>query len=500
MNVIVKINNTERTNLIDWESFGIEDNINEQPNLCNFTIRVYEGQNFKPAISDVIEVFDDTLKIFGGKIIRVGSSSSGDLNFYEVEAKDYTLDLDRILVTERFDNKTGNEVVTYIISNYLAGSGVTHVNTNCPITINVIVFDQTSISKCLTELCELLNYSWYIDYDKDIHLFAKNDKPAPFNLTDENDSNYIRDSLVVDSDLSQLRNVVIIEGGEITSDNPRTSTQAGNGSKKSFATDYKFSDKPTVKVNGVAMNVGVDFLDNDVGFDCLWNFNEKYIRFVNAPASGAVIEISGKYLIPIMVQVEDEMSIAQYGRFEFSKVDKNIKSAEEAKMYGEAQLGAYAFTIREGAFRTYESGLSSGQTIQVNLSNRNIAESFLIMRVSLKMLTASHGEWTAELATMRTLGIISFLQKLLIDQKKKLTLNEDVVLKKYYVINETVEVAEEIGLKIIDHIEETVEVTEEIMNDPFGAGVPPDFVVAPYKPTSNTDPKREFKLDRCTLG
>ena len=500
MNVIVKINNSDKTNLIDWESFGIEDNINEQPNLCNFTIKVYEGQNFKPMISDIVEVYDDVLKIFGGKIIRVGSSSSGDLNFYDVEAKDYTLDLDRILVTERFDDKTGDEIVAFIVSNYLIGAGVTFANSNCPIPISVIVCDQTSISKCLTELCELLNYSWYIDYDKDIHLFAKNDKPAPFNLSDADDNNYIRDSLVVDSDLSQLRNVVIIEGGEITSDYPRISTQVGNGNKKSFATDYKFADKPTVKVGGVVVNVGVDFLDNDTGFDCLWNFNEKYIRFINPPANNAVIEISGRYLIPIMVQVEDESSISEFGRFEFSKVDKNIKSAEEAKMYGEAQLGAYAFTIREGAFRTYESGLSSGQTIQVNLTNRNIAEGFLIMRVSLKMLTASHGEWTAELATMRTLGIISFLQKLLIDQRKKITLNEDVVLKKYYVLNETANVAEDITVKIKEQDYQAVGMEENIIKDPFGAGVSPDFVLAPYVPTGQLDSKRELFLDRTILS
>ncbi|MEI8360941.1 MAG: hypothetical protein WCG01_02340 [bacterium] len=500
MNVIVKINNSDKTNLIDWESFGIEDNINEQPNLCNFTIRVYEGQSFKPSISDTVEVYDGVLKIFGGRIIRVASSSSGDVNFYEIEAKDYTLDLDRILVTERFDNKTGNQVVSFIITNYLVGSGITGHNLNCNISITTIVFDQLSVSKCISEICELLNYSWYIDYDKDIHLFAKNDKPAPFDLTDADSTVYIRDSLVIDSDLSQLRNVVVIEGGEITSDNPRTTTYVGNGSKKSFPTDFKFSNKPTVKVSNVAVRVGVDFLDNDADFDCLWSFNEKYIRFVNAPANNAVIEFSGKYLIPIMVQVEDEISIAQYGRFEFSKVDTNIKSAEEAKMYGEAQLGAYANTIREGSFRTYRSGLSSGQTIQIDLANRNISENFLIMRVSLKMLTASQGEWTAELATMRTLGIISFLQKLLTDQNKRLVLNENAVLKKYYVLNEEVGVSEDISLKIKMADVQSAGISEDIIKDPFGAGVRPDFVLAPYVPTSQTDPKRELCLDRTTLN
>ena len=101
MNIAVKINNTDRTNLIDWESFAIEDNINEQPNLCNFIIKVYEGQNYKPEISDTVEAYDGLIKIFAGKIIRVGNYGEGDVTFFEIEAKDYTLDLDRILGSYR---------------------------------------------------------------------------------------------------------------------------------------------------------------------------------------------------------------------------------------------------------------------------------------------------------------------------------------------------------------------------------------------------------------
>ncbi len=499
MNIILKINGDEKTNLVDWESFSIEDNINEQPNLCNFTIKVFEGQSYKPEISDVVEVFDGSIKIFAGKIIRVGNLAEGDVIYYEIESKDYTLDLDRILVIERFENKTVNEIIAYLVDNYLVGSGVTYNNVNCDLEVNVVVFNNLSVSKCLSELCELFNYSWYIDYEKDIHFFAKNDEPAPFNIEDGS-NNYIRDSLSIENDLSQLRNVVIIEGGEITSDNERTKTHTGDGNQKSFATDYKFSSKPTVLVNGVEKTVGVEFLNNDTDFDCLWSYNEKYVRFVSPPSSGDSIEISGYYLIPIMAQVEDNASISKYGRFEFRKIDKSIKTTNEAKQYGEAQLSAYANTIREGGFRTYDSGLSSGQTISINLTNRSINESFLIMRVSLKMFTATEGEWTIELATLKTLGMIGFLQSLLVGENKKVTLNENAVLKKYYLDYQDVEVDEEVGL--VSEMEDfkNIEVTESIEKDPFGAGVRPVFVLAPYVPTGHSDPEREFCLDTGELS
>lgn len=499
MNIIVKINGEEKTNLVDWESFGIEDNINEQPNLCNFTIKVFEGQSYKPEISDIVEVLDDTTKIFAGKIIRVGNYAEGDVVYYEIETKDYTLDLDRILVIDRFEDKTVNEIISYIVDNYLAGTGITYNNVNCDLEVMVVAFNNLSVSKCLSELCELFNYSWYIDYDRDIHFFAKNDEPAPFNIADGSD-NYIRDSLSIENDLSQLRNVVIIEGGEITSDNERTKTHTGDGSQKSFATDYKFSKKPTVLVNSIEVTVGVEFLNNDEDYDCLWSYNEKYIRFVVPPLRADVIEISGYYLIPIMAQVEDNASISNYGRFEFKKIDKSIKTTEEARQYGEAQLSAYANTIREGEFRTYNSGLSSGQTISINLTGRSINESFLIMRVSLKMFTATEGEWTVELATLKTLGMIAFLQSLLVGENKKVSLNENAVLKKYYLDYQTAQVDEDINLASEKEDHQTIEVSELIEKDPFGAGVRPIFVLAPYQPLGHSDPKREFCLDTGELS
>ena len=176
MNIIIKINGEEKTNLVDWENFGIEDNINEQPNLCNFTIKVFEGQSYKPEISDIVEVFDGATKIFAGKIIRVGNYAEGDVVYYEIETKDYTLDLDRILVIDRFEDKTVNEIISYIIDSYLAGSGITYNHVNCDLEVTVVAFNNLSVSKCLSELCELFNYSWYIDYDNDIHFFGSSRK------------------------------------------------------------------------------------------------------------------------------------------------------------------------------------------------------------------------------------------------------------------------------------------------------------------------------------
>ena len=137
----------------------------------------------------------------------------------------------------------------------------------------------------------------------------------------------------------------------------RTENFVGDGTKKTFALGHKFKEKPTVTVNSVAQTVGIDFLDEDTDYDCLWNFNEKYLRFVVAPGNGLAGTAAGIPLIPIIIQVESDESIIDQGVYEFSKIDKTIETKEEAKQYAVSQIEAYALTIQEGSFKTYDSGL-----------------------------------------------------------------------------------------------------------------------------------------------
>jgi hypothetical protein len=494
MDIAVTIESVDKTSLIEWLTFSIEDNINDQPNLCKFRIKKHSGQTYKPDVNDEVIVTDGATKIFAGKIKQIQETQAAKILYYNITCKDYTDDLDRILVTERYENMTVNDIIDDINTNYLAGMGITIVNVDCAITVGTISFNNLSVSKCLQLLAQQTNYSWYIDYDKDIHFFAKNTELAPFNLNDAG-GYHIFDSLQIKEDITQLRNVIIVRGGEKISDSPRSKYHTGDGSQTTFNTDLQFAETPVVTVGGVPKTVGNEFLDNDADFDCLWSYQQKYIRFVAAPAAAAAIEFNAKYKIPIYVYEEDPASIAQYGRYELYKEDKGIKSSDEAVQLADAQLEAYAGDVREGSFRTYTSGLVSGQTININLTDRGIDEDFLIQRVSLKMRSYNSGEWTAELATLRTIGIINFLQSLLLTNAKTIEVNEDQILEKYAHDYQSVQVTEEIALVTPKQDYQNAQVTEDIQKDPFGAGVAPTFVLAPYTPSGQTDEKRTGRLN-----
>ena len=494
MLINVTINSIDRTDYIDWESFRKEDNLNSDVDTCSFSTKKMIGGDYRPNAGEEILVMDGATKIFAGVIVHIEENQDGQLLYYSVECKDWTQYLDGTLVVEDYENMSVADIIADMQANYFPGFTVDNVS--CDVVIPSIKFNRIAASKCLDELAKRVNYNWYPDYDKDIHFFAKNTEAAPFSITDAN-GNVVAGSLVLTDDITQMRNRVLIRGGEMVGNSiPENFT--GDGVKKTFALGHKISDKPTVTVGGSAQTVGVDYIDKDTDFQVLWNFDQKYVRFVNAPANGAAIVVTGTPLIPIIVQVQDDASISQFakpgfdGAYEYSETNTTIKSKEEAKQYAISQLDAYASQVQEGSFQTYQSGLRSGQVITIQSDLRGINASFLIQRVSLEMRTATEGIWTIQLATLRTMGIIAFLQQQLIDQSQQTAASDNEVLEKYYIDNQTVQVTEEITLHAHMHDEQAVQVAEQIRKDPWPDGV--KFVLGPYFPIDDNDNKRPARI------
>jgi len=487
MNLIVNVASTDRTNYILWRTFWKIDNINSKVDTCSFSTRKYGGKTWSPSVGDEIEVLDGADTIFAGVIIKVTERAEGShLQRYDVQCKDWTHYLDRRLVTERYTDKTVAEIIADIITDYTSGFTVTEVS--CDIPIDSISFNYVTVSQAIQMLAEQVNHSWYVDYSKDIHFFPKNNELSPFDLTDTNNK-YVFKSLVVKDDLSQMRNRILVRGGD-KQGSKRTKNFTGDEKKKTFPLGYRFAKKPIVLLAGSAIAVGTEFLDDEASYVCFWNYNEKYCRFTSTPHTGTAIAVTGTPYIPILVQVEDYESINTYGVYEFRKIDKSIKTTDEAKQYAVSQMDAYKSTIKEGRFQTYESGLRSGQVINVGSTIRSIDEDFLIQQVGLKMRGYNEGVYTVVLATLRTIGIIEFLQNLLLGETKKIVIGEDEVLEKYYVDHKDIQVTELIEVYTESEDHQSVAVTELIRKDPWT----PIWVLSPYFPSSDADTKREGRL------
>jgi len=409
MNISISISGIDRTDDIDFDTISKTDAINEEKDTLSFCVDKTDGHGFVPEVNQEVVMQIDGQTEFGGAITQVKKSLvDGRRVVFEVECCDYTQYLNRKLVLKSYANKTANYIITDIVSEYAPDFTVNNVD--CDIQIKTMLFNRMTVSECLEKLSEATGYYWYVDYDKDIHFFAQEDNAAPFSITDDN-GNALKNTLEITDSIDQIRNSVTIRGSEERGVE-RTETYIGVEDQMIFPLANKFAEEPTVEVDGVAVDVGVDYLTGEEEADCFWSYEQKSLRFKSSMASKKV-EITGIPMFPILVKIPEWNSINEYGEYEFFKEDKSITSRSEAYQYAMAQLAAYKDGVIEGEFETDVAGLRSGQIINVNSELMGVDEDFLIQKVSAKYVAKDKAVWSVKLATMRTMGIIQLLQRLI---------------------------------------------------------------------------------------
>jgi hypothetical protein len=491
MSIVVKVEGVDKTNLIE-PSLTVDNQANSERDVCRFRYKKYGSRTFEPAGGDEIGIWDGATQIFGGVITRIEREMEANrIEVFSVEACDYGVILDRKVVTETFEETTVNDIIDHIITNY-TDDGFTQNNVSCAVEVNKIIFNGKPVSKCLDELAELVGYEWYVDAEKDIHFFAKGNEVAPFDLTDTN-GKYVFNSLKIGYDWTAIVNSVIIEGGKFKG----TGYQKHQikilesdvwDERKEYPTTIEFAEEPRIYKNygtddEEELTVGLDNLDSLDDYDVLWNFNEKIIRFSEDTMPGLfdTITLFGYELVPIKLVSTDQDSIDDYGKNELYKVDKSLKTYQQAAEYAAAIMDAYKDKVLEGSFRTIESGLRAGQEINIQSTIRDINQDFYIKSVRFTMRTHDSFQYEVELMTQKTAGLIDFLQRQLMAKAKELELDENAVITKHAQKTEIMELSESIVKDIGSGVDEPI----------------PDYIFGPYFPTDPwpTDKKRVFTYD-----
>jgi len=384
-------------------SLRVTDHVNQQVDTATFRTTV------KPMVGKEIIITNDGDIIFGGVIVSVETSTKALKNSYDIECKDFTHYLDRRLVNKRYTGESVQDIIADLLETY--ATDFTDNNVSCETVLDTVTFNRIAVSECIQQLAEIVGYSWYVDYEKDIHFFAVNEELAPFSLT-ENGGNHIWDSLVVTEDISSIRNQVYVIGGR-EAIATRIEPYEADGEQKQFPLAYVYESKPIVRVDSTPITVGIDNEDPEDSFDAFWNFEPSYIRFKSDtyPDAGDLVEIEGNPLKKVLVKVPNTASIRANGVYEFKIEDASITSRADAVERAKVELAGYANGIVEGSFETYRSGLRSGQVITINVPN--IQGDYIIQSVSLAMRGEGAPQYQVKLASVKTLGIVRFLQRLL---------------------------------------------------------------------------------------
>lgn len=443
--IVVTINGTDRTSLIEFKSFSIANNLNNRADTCNFTILKHAGQTYQPTVGQEVIVADGATRLFGGVIISIDNELESDNIITQgIQCKDYSHFLDSRLAVNKYVDTTIENIIIDLVAQYAPTFNT--ANVNCTAVVKRVSFDRRNLTTILNQLSKMVDYSWYVDYYKNIYFFPKNDEVAPFSITDTGD-NHLFSTLNVSKDYSQLRNRVTIRGDEEIGNTVTEKFTASDDpvERLFYRTANKFANIPSVTVTHgmtvIPQTVGIDYLNDETLFDCMWNFNEKYVRFTSVatePHHNDLVSITSEPLFPVIVQRSDSTSISTYGTYEYFEENRGLKSRDDALEYCVAVIDAYKTPIIEASFQTYEDGLRAGQTITINSTLFGVNEELFIQKVTLKMLTTDSYIYSVQCSTNRDNGIVSILRELL--EKRDLEQVSDETLLSFEALTDTIDI------------------------------------------------------------
>jgi hypothetical protein len=490
MSVNLKINNIDRTEYILFEGFKVSNVLDNQRNSSNFRIR--KTDDFSIDFLDDIKIYDGDTLIFAGVVVDIEYqnqtiSSSGII--LSIKASDYGYLLEKRLIGKTYNNETIHDIVADMLATNAPLFNANNAQVN--IEVDKIVFNQISIATAIQRLADLLNYRWYIDVNKSVHLFEKTTTEAPENLTDTS-GNYVYESLKRKALGAQVVNRIKIRGGEYDGDTFTDSITVSGNASKSFNLPYKMSDL-TVSVNTVSKTVGVDFINDFSSYEVLHNFQNQSFRFENPLTAGDVIEFSGKPKIRVFAISEDSDSKEAYGAQEKIIRENDIKSNSIARKRAAAELYAYAQPLIDAKFFTYNKFLELGMSIKLESESSGADDTLIISKIGYKLIDPMTFGYKIELVSNKRFDLITTLAKLL--QPEELDIDESETSEEIFADTLNVSIQEE--HELVTPVEDFLSV--EFQEQHLLNAVDPDDIVwvfGYYAPTSDTDPKRMAKFDR----
>lgn len=510
MALTLKINTVDKTSEIDWSSLEKQDVLTKEPDRLEFKMKNYGSKTYRPTHGDDVTLFEGATKIFGGVVVETTEENIGFVKYYSVLCKDYQQLMDRKLVNKTYTSMTIQAIIIDIVTNYIE-AGFTTTNVLATDLIQKIVFNDEQPSKCFQRLADQIgDCDWYVDYNKDVHFFKEGVELAPFGI-DDTSGNYIFGSLSIGRNINQIRNTIIVRGGDKES-SLLTETKIADGQQKTFVAKPNLHNLTVEKSTNSGsswstLTIGQDGLIDPTTKDVLYNPNNGFVIFRddNKPASGNYIRWSGNQVYPIKIIRRDWTSISQYGEYQYIIRDATIKSETQATQRAYAEIKKYAHRANEGVFRTTKSGLRSGQSITINSSALGISETFQIVRVITKALTPTSFENEVHLLASEDVGVIDVLGKLLVgDPASQFTTEENEVLVQVEGFLEDMEIVE--GSynvtkypRAIPSYTEAMSLGENNRVNPFGLNVGFVWVAGPYFPASPSDRNRTLWTDHACV-
>lgn len=434
--ITITINSVDRTGDVATNSVRYSKTLSKSPATFQFGMR--GNKTPLPTVGQSIVVANSGTAIFKGTITeRVDRIEQGLVKGYTFMCMDGYFELDRRLVVKAYQNTTLGDVVTDIINNYTTGFTL-----NIPATtpsVNTVKFNYEQPSQCIQKLVNAAGWDWNVSATDVVSIFEPMSSTAPTVVNDDNGSIQYG-TLQFERDILELANVVYIRGGEYEdpiSEADSIDKYEANGVDNTFPLVYRYG-AVQVTVNGTAQDVGKDFIDEAADHDCLYNFNEKLVRFPDGTlSSGDIVRVFGNAKVPLIIQAEDSESVEEYGRREYIDINKSITSIEEAELLATSRLDQKREGAKDGEFETLMDGWEVGQAVTINSTKFGVNDTYKVNRVAASLHDHENFIYSIEFIKSGQTDLVDMLIGLLGREKDNITISDAEVLQKLRKVTDT---------------------------------------------------------------
>lgn len=210
--ILLKVNGTVRTYNFDQQTWTVTDRGRGQAKTLSVDVF-----GFTPAVGQEIILGGGafTNRLFRGtitRIRRVHTKLTEGRIVYRLSCVDWSYQLGNLKVTKRYLSTSATAIAQDLIATFApAGFTYAHVQTGLDVLDDFQCTMQT-VPSALQQLCQRIGAAFYIDAEKDLHLYVGTDTTGvnPEALTDSN--THVRSGFPYELDIEGIWNRILVEG------------------------------------------------------------------------------------------------------------------------------------------------------------------------------------------------------------------------------------------------------------------------------------------------
>ena len=428
MRIRLKIDGVDQTTYLRANSWQIETNIGAK--LDSFKFILDDRSNaITPARGKevLVENWDDAnTRFFGGVLTEVTDYTAGLGRMFDCGALDWTLILDRAIVSQQYRGKSD----LYIITEAAASPKGIFTGSDTDLsdfdyTTNVVVgqpntqflqLKNDTIRDVMDQLVDMVpaSYVWGVDAFKAVYYRPATAVGHSFGMSDSPDAT---DSLLAHyrglkriRDVTKVVNSVIVEGGfirELLADIPASGGSSnvfvGDGVETKYSTKSLYvasSGNARIRVyrndgadaappwgTQVELTVGLSTQDTLVTHQVLWDPVGRSLEFATAPPNKVnSFRVDGDRLRGLIFNAEDSASITAFGRrYGYSIKDPTLLSDKQVELKAQGELKKRKAEAERLTFATTKDGITTGRSLRIKNTILGIDADYLVEKVVMKL-------------------------------------------------------------------------------------------------------------------